>query len=420
MERTVIAVVGLGYVGLPLALAFGRTAIPTYGFDISQSRIEDLKKGIDISGELSESEVKSSNVIYTANEADLDQANFFIVAVPTPVTKELKPDLTLVESASRLVAKHMKPGSTVVFESTVYPGVTEEVCLPILEEVSGLKFGTDFALGYSPERVNPGDKEHTLATVVKIVAGHDAETTDRIADVYDQVCGAGVYRAKNIKTAEAAKIVENIQRDINIALMNELSSIFEPMGIVTRDVIEAAGTKWNFAKYYPGLVGGHCIGVDPYYLIAKAEDMDYQPQFLKSARALNDDMANRVAESVMKLVEKEKAKILVAGLSFKENVRDIRNSKIEDTIRKLTEAGHTVVGYDPLLTADEIKETFNISTDTELNETYDAVILSAPHQAIVTNNEPFIEVAKRSTVVFDIKRSLPQLAELKRVIYRSL
>jgi UDP-N-acetyl-D-galactosamine dehydrogenase len=362
-------------------------------------------------------------VIFTSDENDLDKANFFIVAVPTPVDDQNQPDFSLVESATELIARHLKKGDTVVFESTVYPGATEEICLPILENISGLKLDVDFNLGYSPERTNPGDKEHTLSTVVKIVSGHDAEACNYIASVYEAVCDAGVHRAPTIKTAEAAKIVENTQRDVNIALMNELALIFEPMGIVTKDVIEAAGTKWNFAKYHPGLVGGHCIGVDPYYLIAKARTVGHEPSLLTAARHRNDTITDYIADKIAKKLtqaNKTKGTILVLGLSFKKNVRDTRNSRIEHTLKNLASQGYNIVAYDPLLTEDEIRRGFDLESIATLDGTYDALIIATPHDEIVADAASVEKIAKQAHLVFDVQRAIPSLALIPALEYYSL
>lgn len=428
LNDVVVGVAGLGYVGLPLALAFGRTEIKTIGFDIKQQRINELKNGIDSTKELTPEEIRSSKLIFTSSEADLRQANFIIVAVPTPVTSDNLPDLTIMEKASELVGRNLTPGAIIVYESTVYPGVTEEVCVPILEKVSGLKCGTDFKVGYSPERINPGDKEHTLERIVKVVAGMDEESTAKIAAVYRAVCEAGVFVAANIKTAEAAKVIENTQRDINIALMNELSLIFHRLGINTKDVLEAAGTKWNFLKFTPGLVGGHCIGVDPYYLVHKAKEVGYEPHVIASGRKVNDYMPIFVAEQVAEgLKEAGKAianaKVLVVGLTFKENVKDIRNSKITDTIAKLKLFGATVEAYDPLLTQEDVahEHEFNgLTLVSELNTTYDAVIIAATHDAIKAMGNQFVSLMPEKPVLVDIKEFFPELKKDNTTIYKSL
>ena len=387
LEDVKIAVVGLGYVGLPLALAFGKeNRVPVFGFDTNAKRISELQQGVDRNAEYSAEVLRSSNVSYSADPTILRQANFFIIAVPTPINKAKQPDLSPVEGAAEVVGKHLQKGSVVVLESTVYPGVTEEVMAPVIERISGLKYGTDWKAGYSPERINPGDHEHTVDKVIKIVSGMDAETLDCVAAVYSIACKVGVHRAPNIKTAEAAKVIENVQRDLNIALMNELALIFHRLGINTRDVLEAAGTKWNFHKYQPGLVGGHCIGVDPYYLTQKAEELGYNPQVLLAGRRINDGMAEYVAELMVRgLIDAgkvvQKARVLILGLTFKEDVRDMRNSKIEDTITALQSHGIAVLAHDPILTKEEV-EHFGVTYVSALpvSEKVDGIIVATLHK----------------------------------------
>ena len=382
-----IGVIGLGYVGLPLAVAFGKTEwAPVIGFNKSKGRVDTLMDGHDPTDEVSDDDLRSSNIEYTIDPQTLSRANFIIVTVPTPVTKANVPDLTPVREATETIGKNIRPGTIVVYESTVYPGVTEEECVPIIEKLSGLKCGVDWKIGYSPERVNPGDKEHTFLKVVKVVSGMDQETLDTVAAVYGRICVAGIHQGPNIKTAEAAKVIENVQRDLNIALMNELSLIFNRMGLVTREVLEAAGTKWNFHKYQPGLVGGHCIGVDPYYLTHKAQELGYHPQVILAGRRINDSMAEYVAEEMVSgLIEAGKAvrgsKVLVLGLTFKENVRDKRNSKIKDTIAALRRHGVACFGYDPNLTREEV-ESFGVTFVDGLGSVgkVDGVILAIVHQ----------------------------------------
>jgi len=359
-----LAVVGLGYVGLPLAVAFGRR-FPIVGFDIAAKKIELLKQGVDPTGELTREEVRAATIHYTANPGELRRARFIVVAVPTPIDHHKQPDLTPLISASTAIGKNLTPGTTVVFESTVYPGVTEEVCGPVLERESGLVCGRDFKLGYSPERINPGDRQHTLERIVKVVSGQDAETLELVAAVYGLVVEAGVHRAPSIRAAEAAKVIENTQRDLNIALMNELSVIFTKMGVETRDVLAAAGTKWNFLPFSPGLVGGHCIGVDPYYLTHKAQELGYTPQVILAGRAINDGMGKYVAENVVKgLIRCGKAvrgsRVLVLGLTFKENVSDLRNSRVQDVIDELKEYGVEVLAHDPMVDPDEAAAEFGL------------------------------------------------------------
>jgi UDP-N-acetyl-D-glucosamine/UDP-N-acetyl-D-galactosamine dehydrogenase len=360
-----ISVVGLGYVGLPVAVAFGKSA-RTIGFDINSGRIEELKSGYDRTGEVEPEDLKQADILYTDQIEELRLADFHIVAVPTPVDDAKQPDLTPVLKASRTVGQALKRGDIVVYESTVYPGVTEDECVPILEEVSGLVCGRDFTVGYSPERINPGDKEHTFTKIKKVVSGQDAETLEIVAQVYESVVTAGVHRAATIKVAEAAKVIENTQRDLNIALMNELALIFDRLGIDTNDVLEAAGTKWNFLKFKPGLVGGHCIGVDPYYLTHKAEKIGYIPQVILSGRRINDGMAKFIAQRTVKEMIHAGHGILgsvvtVLGLTFKENCPDLRNSKVIDIIRELEEYGLTVQVNDPLAEAEEAQHEYGVS-----------------------------------------------------------
>ncbi len=359
-----IAVVGLGYVGLPIAVAFGKIG-PVVGFDVNKKKIEELQKGIDRTGEVSKEDFGLAQVRYTSEAADLKSANFIIVAVPTPINDALQPDLTALQKASELIGRNLASGSIVVYESTVYPGATEEVCLPILEKTSGMKAGVDFKLGYSPERINPGDKEHTLEKIIKVVSAQDQDALDIVADTYALVVKAGIHRASGIKVAEAAKVIENTQRDLNIALMNELSLIFHRLGIDTKSVLEAAGTKWNFLRFSPGLVGGHCIGVDPYYLTSKAESVGYHPEVILAGRRINNGMGKFVAEQTMKLLSQlsrpaNELRVGVLGLTFKENVPDLRNSKVPDIIRELHEYGVQVLVHDPIAEAEEAMAEYGI------------------------------------------------------------
>ncbi|MBS0156479.1 MAG: nucleotide sugar dehydrogenase [Nitrospira sp.] len=359
-----IAVVGLGYVGLPIAVAFGKIG-QVVGFDINKKKIEELQNGIDRTGEVSKEDLGITQVRYTSEPADLKVANFIIVAVPTPINDALQPDLTALQKASELIGRNLSAGSIVVYESTVYPGATEEVCLPILEKASGMKAGIDFKLGYSPERINPGDKEHTLEKIMKVVSAQDQDSLDIVADTYALVVKAGIHRASGIKVAEAAKVIENTQRDLNIALMNELSLIFHRLGIDTKSVLEAAGTKWNFLKFSPGLVGGHCIGVDPYYLTSKAESVGYHPDVILAGRRINNGMGKFVAEQTMKLLSQlsrpaNELRVGVLGLTFKENVPDLRNSKVPDIIRELHEYGVQVLVHDPIAEEEEATAEYGI------------------------------------------------------------
>ena len=379
-----LSLIGLGYVGLPIAVSFAKK-VDVIGFDVSQKKIDLYKSGIDPTREVGNEILTHTTIEFTSDERKLREAKFHIVAVPTPVKEDRTPDLTPLESASRNLGKNLTKGSIVVFESTVYPGVTEEICVPILEKESGLRCGVDFKVGYSPERINPGDKEHRLETIIKIVSGMDKETLDVVASVYELVVDVGVYKAESIKVAEAAKVIENAQRDINIAFMNELSIIFNKMKIDTKAVLEAAGTKWNFLKFSPGLVGGHCIGVDPYYLTYKAEQMGYYSQIILSGRKINDDMGKYVAESIVKKMIKANkqingSKVAVFGVTFKENCPDVRNTKVIDVIKELEEYGVEVKVVDPLAEKDDLWHEYRISpSDANEIKEMDAVIFAVPH-----------------------------------------
>lgn len=383
-KREFISLVGLGYVGMPIAVSFAKK-VNVIGFDINHDKINQYKSGIDPTKEVGDEEISKTSIEFTSNPEDLKRAKFHIVAVPTPVNKDHTPNLAPVISASRTLGKNLQKGSIIVYESTVYPGVTEEICIPILEEESGLVCGEDFKVGYSPERINPGDRIHRLETIVKVVSGMDEETLDIIAKVYELVVDAGVYRAESIKVAEAAKVIENSQRDINIAFMNELSIIFNGLGIDTQAVINAASTKWNFLKFSPGLVGGHCIGVDPYYLTYKAEQMGYHSQVILSGRRINDEMGKYVAVNTVKQMIKEnininKAKVAILGLTFKENTPDIRNTKVVDIISELKTYGVDVFVSDPSANADEVVREygFNLIPYNDIKG-MDALIIAVPH-----------------------------------------
>lgn len=383
-KKEKLSLVGLGYVGMPIAVAFARK-IDVIGFDLNADKIDLYKRGVDPTKEVGDETIKQTTVEFTADETRLREAKFHIVAVPTPVNDDHTPDLTPVEGASTILGRNLTKGSVVVFESTVYPGVTEDICVPILERESGLKCGVDFKIGYSPERINPGDKVHRLETITKIVSGMDEETLDVVAKVYELVVEAGVHRAESIKVAEAAKVIENSQRDINIAFMNELSIIFNKMGIDTQSVLKAAGTKWNFLNFYPGLVGGHCIGVDPYYLTYKAEELGYHSQIILAGRRINDDMGKYVAENVVKnLIAADKpvknAKVAILGFTFKENCPDTRNTKIIDIVNELKEYGISPVIADPEADADEAKRLYGMEfVDVNTIEGMDAVVLAVAH-----------------------------------------
>ena len=379
-----ISLVGLGYVGMPIAVAFSKK-VKVVGFDLNAKKIELYKNGIDPTNEVGDEAIKACTVEFTADESKLREAKFHIVAVPTPVNDDHTPDLTPVEGASRILGQNLTKGSVVVFESTVYPGVTEEICVPILEKESGLKCGVDFKIGYSPERINPGDKVHRLETIVKIVSGMDDETLETVAKVYELVVEAGVHRAESIKVAEAAKVIENSQRDVNIAFMNELSIIFNKMGIDTKAVLEAAGTKWNFLKFFPGLVGGHCIGVDPYYLTYKAEQLGYHSQVILSGRRINDDMGKYVAENTVKNLIKaganvSDARVGILGFTFKENCPDTRNTRVIDIYNELLEYGITPVVADPVADSDEAMHEYGIGfVDMSEIRDMDAIIIAVAH-----------------------------------------
>ena len=379
-----IAVVGLGYVGLPLAAAFSKVA-DVIGFDVSEQKIFELREGIDVTGELSGEDLAAAKIRYTLDPAQLKEASFLIVTVPTPIDTNKKPDLGPVEAASHTIGQNLKPGSIVVFESTVYPGVTEEVCVPILETESGLKCGVDFSVGYSLEVNNPGEKVHTVDKIVKVVSGLDAATLDTVAGVYELIVTAGVHRASSIQVAEAAKVIENTQRDLNIALMNELALIFDKLDISSRDVLAAAGTKWNFLPFTPGLVGGHCIGVDPYYLTWKAEALGYHPQVILAGRRINDGMGKFVAETTVKeLIRCDKAvknaRVLLLGLTFKENVSDIRNSKVIDIIRELEEYGVEVLVHDPVADPVDAQREYGVNlVDLDTLGPVDGIVWAVSH-----------------------------------------
>ncbi len=407
-----LSLVGLGYVGMPIAVAFARK-IKVVGFDLNEKKIEQYKSGIDPTNEVGDEVIKNTKVEFTSDASKLREAKFHIVAVPTPVNDDHTPDLSPVEGASRILGQNLVKGSIVVFESTVYPGVTEDICVPILEKESGLKCGVDFKIGYSPERINPGDKVHRLETITKIVSGMDEETLNIVAKVYELVVEAGVYRAESIKVAEAAKVIENSQRDINIAFMNELSIIFHKMGIDTKAVLEAAGTKWNFLPFMPGLVGGHCIGVDPYYLTYKAEELGYHSQIILSGRRINDDMGKYVAESLVKdLIRADiavkGAKVAILGFTFKENCPDTRNTKVIDIYKELGEYGIVPIVVDPAADADEAKRLYGITFQTmEDIKNVDAVVIAVAHERFMSlrkeDIDAFYNPVHSRKVLMDIK-----------------
>lgn len=407
-KKVKLAVIGLGYVGLPIALEFARK-LSVIGFDINAKRVEMMKRGIDPSNELEKEAFDGCDIVFTNSLDVLREAKFFIVAVPTPVDDHNVPDLIPVQRASETIGKVIKKGDYVVFESTVYPGCTEEDCLPIIEKLSGLKNVTDFKLGYSPERINPGDKNHTLATIVKVVSGCDAESLETIAKVYELVVKAGVHRASSIKVAEAAKIIENTQRDLNIALMNELSIIFDKMDINTYEVLEAAGTKWNFLKFQPGLVGGHCIGVDPYYLTHKANELGYKSQVILAGRTINDDMASYVAQKVvMHIIQTagnvKTSRVLIKGATFKENVSDIRNSKVADVVKALKSFYVNVDVEDPYADSDELQHEYGFGLAGQIGNEYDAVIVTVPHADYLQLDDAYFSaITMPHALVVDLK-----------------
>ena len=415
-----IGVIGLGYVGLPLAVAIAKKH-QVIGFDINQSRVEQLNLGLDSTNELTKDQVLESlgkSIYFSSKENDLKDVDFFIVTVPTPINKDKTPNLNPVISASKTVAKYLKKGSIVVFESTVYPGVTEDICVPILEEGSGLKFNVDFHVGYSPERINPGDKEHTVTKIKKVVSGSSSEALRKISEVYGSVITAGVYEAESIKVAEAAKVIENTQRDINIAFVNELSVIFEKMGIDTNQVLKAAGTKWNFLNFFPGLVGGHCIGVDPYYLAHKSQELGYNPEIILSGRRMNDNMPiHLVSRIIKKLLSNNNLSqtntALILGATFKENCPDLRNSKVFDIYKELSDYNFQIEIYDPVADFSELSELYQVSAIETLkkDKKYDVLIIAVSHKEFLKlDPESFVN---ENSVVFDVKGMFPDKPYLR-------
>ncbi len=404
MEK--IGIIGLGYVGLPLAVEFGKI-LEVVGFDINQARIEELKNGIDRTLETDREELASAvKLTYSFNLEDLRKVNHYIVTVPTPVDEYKTPDLTPLRKASETVGKVLKRGDVVIYESTVYPGCTEEDCVPVLEKFSGLKYNIDFFCGYSPERINPGDKQHRLPNIKKVTSGSNPEIAERVDQLYKKIIKAGTHKASSIKVAEAAKVIENAQRDINIAFVNELSLIFEKMGIDTHEVLNAAGTKWNFLPYKPGLVGGHCIGVDPYYLTYKAESLGYHPEVILAGRRINDNMGAHIASRVIKLMTQNdlpvnKAKVLVLGITFKENCPDIRNSKVIDVIRELKSYGTDVEVYDPQADAEEVRHEYGVPLIPTLNKKYSAIVLAVSHKEF--SDIDWSAIKSDKTIVYDVK-----------------
>jgi UDP-N-acetyl-D-glucosamine/UDP-N-acetyl-D-galactosamine dehydrogenase len=425
-----VAVVGLGYVGLPLASAFGKV-LPTIGFDINENRIQELRTGADRNGEVETAALQAESLELTSDPSRLQRASFVIIAVPTPVDRAKRPDLSHLIEASRLVGRNLTAGATVVYESTVYPGCTEEICAPILETESGLKAGQDFKVGYSPERVNPGDAEHTLDKVTKIVSGQDAETCEKLAEVYGLVAKAGVYRAPTIRTAEAAKVIENVQRDLNIALMNELAVLFHRMGLETMEVLKAARSKWNFLRYEPGLVGGHCIPVDPYYLTYKAQEMDYHPDVILAGRRINDYMGYFVAQETVKLLIRagkvvRGAETLILGATFKEDVCDARNTRVAELAEELENHGIEVAAYDPFVSPEDMAalKLRGVQNPFEVKGKYDAIVVAVPHRMFRDMPpQAYVGMLKNGgqpAVIVDVKGMLVDLSGESGVLYWSL
>jgi UDP-N-acetyl-D-galactosamine dehydrogenase len=422
-----IAVTGLGYVGLPLSLALSQKFPGTVGFDINLNKVEALRQNIDETGLVPPEELKTTSLKITSDPTHLQSTNFFIVTVPTPIDRNHRPDLRPLLSASQTIGQYLKPGSVVVYESTVYPGVTEEICGAVLAEVSGLRQGIDFKLGYSPERINPGDPEHTLEKIVKVVSAEDSETLERVTKVYESIIDAGIYRASSIKTAEAAKVIENIQRDLNIALMNELALIFDRLCICTQDVLAAAATKWNFLPFKPGLVGGHCIGVDPYYLTAKAEELGYHPEMILAGRRINDSMGIYIAQRLIKLLSHKNvllkaARVGILGLTFKENVRDLRNSRVPDIVMELKQFGIEALVHDPLADPQEAKQEYAIHLKDwqDLSE-LDALILAVTHRTYLENwSDKLLSCLKPEGILIDVKSAIVPSQLPQKITYWSL
>ncbi len=414
IEHAKIGIIGLGYVGLPLAVEFGKK-YPTIGFDLKQKRIKELESSVDSTLEVTSDELQEATMLsYTSQIEDLTTCNIFIVAVPTPIDASKRPDLTPLEGASLSVAKLLKKGDVVIYESTVYPGATEEVCIPLLEENSGLQYNTDFFCGYSPERINPGDKKHRLPSIIKVTSGSTPETATMIDSLYKSIITAGTFLASSIKVAEAAKVIENTQRDVNIALINELALIFNKLSINTSEVLKAAGTKWNFLPFTPGLVGGHCIGVDPYYLTHKAQEVGYHPNMILAGRRLNDNMGHYIASQLLKLMLKKginasNAKILIMGITFKENCPDLRNTKVIDIIFELKEYGINIDVYDPWVNQEEAAKTYSINMVTHPEPSkYDGVILAVAHDQFQKMDiSEYKQFLKKDHIIYDVKNILP-------------
>ena len=422
-----VGVIGLGYVGLPVALAFADRFAGTVGFDVKQDRVEGLRAGFDVTAEVSSERLRASSLLVSSDAADLAGVTFFVVTVPTPIDDSKRPDLTAMMKASETVGRALTRGAVVVYESTVYPGVTEDICGPILERVSGLRCGVDFTLGYSPERINPGDREHTLERIVKVVSGQDAATLERVAAAYGAIVHAGVHRAPSIKVAEAAKVIENTQRDLNIALMNELAMIFDRLGINTRDVLDAAGTKWNFLKFSPGLVGGHCIGVDPYYLTAKAESVGFRPDTILAGRRINDGMGAFIATKMVKLLlasgrDGSSLRVGVLGLTFKEDVPDIRNSRVPDILNELREFGIAPIIHDPHAQADEVAHEYGLTlSPLDAFSGLDALVLAVSHREYREMAAgALFGMLKPGGLLVDVKSCIPRSRVPEGIAYWSL
>lgn len=404
MDQIKISIIGLGYVGLPLAVEFAKHFEVT-GFDICEKRISELKQNIDSTDEVPKAVLESVHFKKTTNESEIKESNFYIIAVPTPITDSKRPDLEPLRLASEILGRQLSPGDVVVYESTVYPGLTEEYCVPIIEKVSGLKCGKDWKVGYSPERINPGDKEHTIGKIIKVVSGIDEESVQQIAEIYSKIVPAGIHKSPNIKTAEAAKVIENIQRDLNIALTNEFAKIFQKLKLDTKEVLDAAGTKWNFLKFYPGLVGGHCIGVDPYYLTEKAQEVDYHPEIILAGRRLNDSMGKYVADLTINAMIAEgmqikNSRILIMGLTFKENVSDTRNSRVADIVKELAQHGIQLIGHDPLVSSNELFGVPNIHDYSDLKKA-DAIIFAVNHEQF--KNIKLDDLKKKTNILIDVR-----------------
>ena len=419
IKENKIAVIGLGYVGLPLAVEFGKNGFDVTGYDINYSRIEELKKGVDITNEVSEDELRNTNTVnYTSEENELGSSNIFIITVPTPIDEFKQPNLKPLEGASKLVGKYLSKGDIVIYESTVYPGCTEEVCVPVLEKYSGLKFNLDFFCGYSPERINPGDKIRRVHNIIKVTSGSNEKIAEIVDQLYRSIVTAGTHKASSIKVAEAAKIIENSQRDINIAFVNELAIIFEKLGIDTLEVLEAAGTKWNFLPFKPGLVGGHCIGVDPYYLTHKAQSVGHLPNVILSGRRINDGMGKYIADRLVKLLIKQgkairNIKVTILGITFKENCPDIRNTRVIDIVEELQDFGVDVEVYDDNASKDEVKEGYGIDLVDDISKDSQAIILAVAHDSF--KDIDFNNLIKQGTLIFDVKGFLNQELAAERL-----